>query len=140
GLIEDGMRRFPDVLGFQSAYAAVLAWGGRTDEAHKQVAACVTGASVMVPQDSGWSTSIALLAEAAAVVGDQRAASRLLPELEPVAHRWAILDGPGVSWGSLAHPAGALARTLGRLDDAIALLEQARTMETSMRTRPWLAR
>src|SRR5581483_8721356 len=92
-----------------------------------------------IARDSVWLMCIATAAEVCAGLADERAAATLEALFRPYAER---VIGVGPNLASLGHgtrPLGLLARTLGRWDEAAALLERARAEHDRMGALPWLA-
>jgi hypothetical protein len=73
-------------------------------------------------------------------VRDVAAMGACAEALAPFSDRLAVLAGPGLVWGSVAHQLGRVALALGRRDEAVACLEQACAVERSFGAVPWLAR
>jgi tetratricopeptide (TPR) repeat protein len=91
-------------------------------------------------RDIGWSTSLALLAEVCAFVGDAEHAASLYRLLEPYGGCSLVL-GPGlVTSGSASRHLGLLATTMGRYDQAARHFEVALAANARMPVRPALAR
>jgi DNA-binding SARP family transcriptional activator len=120
--------------------ALLLAAAGRCDDAAGLVAGLAAWDLDRVPQDSQWLLGAVTLAEAAVLVGDVAAMRACAAALAPFPDRLAVLAGPGLVWGSVAHQLGILALALGRRDEAVALLERACAVERSFGALPWLAR
>ena len=77
-----------------------------------------------VPRDWYWLTTVSLLAEVCAALGDTAGAAVLYERLLPYADRF-VQVSIAVSWGSLQRHLGLLAATLERFDVASAHFESA---------------
>jgi tetratricopeptide (TPR) repeat protein len=130
----------PDNPGVVAPLALVLATAGRRDDAATQVARLAADGLAGLPQDSQWLLGAVTLAEAAVLVRDVAAMGACGEALAPFSDRLAVLAGPGLVWGSVAHQLGRVALALGRRDEAVAYLEQACAVERSFGAVPWLAR
>jgi class 3 adenylate cyclase/tetratricopeptide (TPR) repeat protein len=118
----DGMwRAFVERLPGLPLFPAVLAWiaasTGTRDDAAVELAR-LTGANfAAIPKDFAWKTTVCLLAEAAAEIGDVEAAQQLYEALAPYAATPTAI-AQILPLGSTARVAGRLAALLGRWDDA----------------------
>jgi DNA-binding SARP family transcriptional activator len=130
----------PDNPGVVAPLALVLAAAGRLGDAAIRVARLAAADLGGLPQDSQWLLGAVTLAEAAVLVGDIAAMGACAEALAPFPDRQAVLAGPGLVWGSVAHQLGRVALALGRRDEAVAYLEQACAVERSFGAIPWLAR
>jgi hypothetical protein len=130
----------PDNPGTFAPRALLLAAAGRQDDAAVLVTALAASDLDGLPHDSQWLLGAVTLAEAAVLVGDVPAMRACAAALAPFPDRLAVLAGPGLVWGSVAHQLGSLALALGRRDEAVAHLERACAIERSFGALPWLAR
>jgi hypothetical protein len=130
----------PDNPGVAAPRALVLAAAGRRDAAAALVARLAASDLDGLPHDSQWLLGAVTLAEAARLVGDVAAMRACATALARLPDRLAVLAGPGLVWGSVAHQLGSLALALGRRDEAVAHLERACAVERAFGALPWLAR
>ncbi|MDZ4825881.1 MAG: hypothetical protein SGJ13_05375, partial [Actinomycetota bacterium] len=82
----------------------------------------------VLPPDSNWLLSVAVLADVAATVGDSRGAVVLADALRPFSDRHVVLNcfgGGGAYWGPVAQHLGRLEALLSNDDRAGDLLDQA---------------
>lgn len=93
-----------------------------------------------LPRNSAWLITLALLAEACAIVGDRQHAGALLGLLEPHEMRPVVAGHATVCLGSVAQYLGRLATTLERFDDAERYFERALEDDSRWEARPSLAR
>lgn len=115
---------------------AVAAKLGRIDEARRGLAAF---ASRLDEQRDR--TGVAWLADVCVLVEDRELAPVLLELLRPFAHRWLVWGLAAMACeGPLTEPMGRLARLLGRHDDAITWLDDARSRCEAADATPHLAR
>ena len=83
----------------------------------------------MVRSDVQSAVAMCFLAEACAFLGDETRAARLYELMTPLAWQW-VVWGEAMPLGPAAHFVGLLARTLGRLDEAAGLFEDALASST----------
>jgi tetratricopeptide (TPR) repeat protein len=88
--------------------------------------------------DSEWLFSLTLLAEAAAMLGDDGHAARVYAFLLPYASLNAVAPIEA-ALGSASRALGMLATVLGRFADATRHYDDALQMNRSMGARPWVA-
>jgi hypothetical protein len=83
-----------------------------------------------LPRDYVWLASTSMLAEACALLGDQRRAASLYRLLVPFAER-NVTSGAAMVWmGPVAHSLGLLAAVMGRWDQAVAHFEDSLATST----------
>lgn len=122
-------------------WRAVLARLWALDGRHELAAAALADLSDLqrIPRDRNWLLSLCVLAETAAIVGDEDAARALRAELLPYADRLVPI-GLGIAcFGSVARPLGLLARTLRFQDEAERYLRAAIDLCSRIGAQPWLA-
>ena len=113
----------PGLSTMRAAVAQVNAEIGRADEARAAMTEDATTGFAKVPKDNLWLTTLAAYADACVELSEEPPMSALYERLEPFADRIAT-NGVNAN-GAVALRLGALARSLGRLDDAIAHLDMA---------------
>lgn len=123
----------PTIAGIRLGLAALYADLGRRDEAAAYFASSATVDFADVPRDNNWLLTMSLAAELCAYLGDVPLAAKLFPRLEPFVDRQAVGASGWTTLGSMARPLGLLARTLGRREQAIELLERALASHRRMR-------
>lgn len=125
----------PAVTAMVERHAALPIWraglallhvdAGRPEAAQRALDVLAAERFADYPRDANWIPLLAIAGEVASAVGDTERAAVLLDLLAPYADRMIVL-GTGVAcWGSVARVLGALATTLGRWDEADALLARA---------------
>jgi tetratricopeptide (TPR) repeat protein len=124
---------------FRCVLAQLCAGAGREAEAAAILAELAAGEFAALPFEQEWLFATAMLAEAAARLGDRAAAAPLYRRLLPFAACNAA-DLPEGMRGSVSRHLGLLAWTLGHFDDAQAHFEAALAMNERMGAEPWLAR
>jgi tetratricopeptide (TPR) repeat protein len=124
---------------------ALAELGGRSDEAHRDLAAF--DALALQPRGWSWPFTLRRLAEASALLEDTARAAALVPLIEPYAGQLFVAYNGQVIEGSADRARAQCLATLGRLDEAIACYESGLALEESFgapalaaRTRHWLAR
>ncbi len=122
----------PDRPAWRAALSALLADGGRTDEARSHLEALSARGFEAIPRDGDWMTAITLASEAVVAVGDAQQASLLYEMLLPYADRNVVIGLAAVCLGSAARNLGKLAFTAGRPQTARDHLEQALRANTTL--------
>lgn len=135
GEVVDMLRATADAHPHIATYRAVLALcaaeAGSHDVAREALRWFTDSGCTNLPPDTNRFLGLAVLAHAAAELGDHEAAAVLLPLLEPYAGQWVILSaygGGGASWGPADHAlarlgvlTGDLARSHRWFDEAAAM-------------------
>ena len=119
--------------------ALTFAEQGRLAEARAALASAASDHFRAARRNATWLMSIALLAEACAVLGDRERATALYELLRPFAGRSVVL-APALHFGVADHFLGVLAATVGRWDHAARHFQEALILNARMGTRQWLAR
>ena len=117
----------PNIPCYRAVLAMCAADAGDVDTARAAFDFFVTGGFVL-PADSNWMLTAAVLADTCATLGDAAAAERLSALLEPFADRQVILNcygGGGSYWGPVAHHLGRLASVRGEIPTARGYLDAA---------------
>ena len=139
-LAGDAATRFPAMVVFRAAHAAMLAETGRADEAHAEVGWLTARDLAAVPRDPAWSYSLASLALACYHLGEAEIAGTLYPRLEPYADRNIVTGRVGaICLGPAAYFLGLLDLTLGRPEPALHRFQQAAALAGRMQARPMVA-
>jgi DNA-binding SARP family transcriptional activator len=138
-LVEQHVKREPRVTAFSCALAWILAETGHTTEASIQLRALVGGGVVRVPRDLTWTTSLCLLAETAATVGDPQSAAVLLAQLVAYRGQVAVLSQGVAVAGAFDRYIGLMQAVLGD-GAARSNFEAALVLETSLCAPPLVAR
>jgi len=121
----------PERPAWRAALATTLWETERLTEAGTELDELAAAGFEQIPGDGDWITTMTLLAEACAAVGDARRAATLYETLLPYASL-SVVAGVGVAWlGPAARVLGKLAATLGRADEAARHFEHA--LEVSRR-------
>jgi pentatricopeptide repeat protein len=146
-LIEEAIRRTPDLVALRAVLIDALVHAQRSEEARAMFDEMVADDLAAVPRDVVWSSVLALLVNAAVALEVRQAAAVLRPHVEPFAAQMIV-----VAWGVSFQ--GAADKFLGMLDllegdpvAAVARLEAALALEERLgftllaeETRQWLAR
>jgi DNA-binding NarL/FixJ family response regulator len=139
-LARDAAVRFPAMVVFRAALAAMLAETGRADEARAEVEWLAAGNLAAVPRDPAWSYSLASLALACYHLGEAGPAGTLRPLLEPYADRNIVTGRVGaICLGPAAYFLGLLDLTLGVPGQALLRFQQAAALAGRMRAGPMVA-
>ncbi|HTQ90006.1 MAG TPA: AAA family ATPase [Streptosporangiaceae bacterium] len=140
GLARDAAARFPAMVVFRAALAAMLAEAGHADEARAEVGQLAAGDLAAVPRDPAWSYSLACLALACYHLGDAGTAGQLHPRLEPYADRNIVTGRVGaICLGPAGYFLGLLDLTLGLPDQALCRFQQAAALAGRMQAAPMAA-
>jgi DNA-binding SARP family transcriptional activator len=129
---------FPSPLVHRCVLAYVCARLGATAEATTLVKQLVRQDLSDWHLDSEWLFSITLLAEAGAILGDDKQAAPLYDLLLPYGSLNAVAPIEA-ALGSASRVLGMLATVLERFADAVSHYDDALRMNTSMGARPWAA-
>jgi hypothetical protein len=113
----------PMLSSWRAALPLVYAAEGDEQRARAELGRMVDGLAE-IPRDFFWLTSMWLLSEAAAALGDAGLAERLYSVLAPFASRW-IQIGYAAGDGPVARVLGLLAAACGDTERAVAHLEDA---------------
>jgi DNA-binding CsgD family transcriptional regulator len=126
----------PTVPSLRATLALLYSDLGREKEARREFERLAANDFADLDEDWVWLSSVALLAEVCAFLGDVRRAARLYELMLPYAERnVAGASCPGV----VAHHLGLLAATMGRREEAQAHYEAALQLNARMGARPALA-
>jgi tetratricopeptide (TPR) repeat protein len=132
-------KQYPWVPTWRCEYALVLALGGREADARAEFEEIAALGFADLRRDLTWLTSVAFLAETAAILGDRARAAVLYDLLLPHASR-TVSVSPGVAcYGSVARSLGRLATALARDEEAAAHFEAALAANARLGARPYLA-
>jgi tetratricopeptide (TPR) repeat protein len=130
---------FPALQSWRCLHALVLATLGRKAEVRTLIAPLAAAGFATLPRDGHLIPSLAVLAEAAIVLGERGWIEHLYPALLPFAERNVVWFYGAGYCGAAAHRLGRLAEALGRIDDAVAHLEDAVAMNARMGAAAWAA-
>jgi class 3 adenylate cyclase/tetratricopeptide (TPR) repeat protein len=138
--VAEMVERFPAVSAWRCALANIETELGNAEaarEAYEPIAASDFGG---IPYDSQWVISHSLLADVAAFLRDVPRAERLYEILAPYAGLNVVAGRAAASYSPVDGRLGLLARTLGRLDDAVRHYEDALGFCARTGERPFTAR
>ena len=139
-LAGDAATRFPAMVVFRAAQAAMLAEIGRADEAQAEVEWLAARDLAAVPRDPAWSYCLASLALACYHLGEAGIAGTLHPLLEPYADRNIVTGRVGaICLGPAAYFLGLLDLTRGLPEPALHRFQQAAAQAGRMQARPMVA-
>ena len=126
---------------FAAAFAALAvdAGGPALEEAQRQLDVLVEDGLDTLPSSSNWLVTMFSVVEAAAVLGDHRAAEAAYDLLLPHADLPVMASVAVACFGPAALVLGKAAMTLGRVDEAIGHFEHAEGVARRIGNRPYLA-
>ena len=124
GEVTDGIGRFPGLVTLRCIRALVLASSGRQDEAVREARCLVDDDFAILPRDSLFLASLALLAETVVVCGNGDLAPPLLETLAPFAGR-NLIQGVPIGWGAVAWYLARLSWIAGQPGSARRYAERA---------------
>jgi DNA-binding CsgD family transcriptional regulator len=142
GEAEAGVReqaaRWPVLVTFRCQLALLLADTGRDAEALALLDGLVAGRCAVLPRDSLWLASVAMLAETAARLGHRGHCGTLHDLLVPYRGRIAFL-GAVASWGAVDHYLGLTAAGVGDVERAEAYFRDALRQHEAWQATPFVA-
>lgn len=138
GLVGRSVDEFPWFPMFRSILADVWVQMGKGREARRLFEELSRDDFAFLPRDSQWLFAVALLAEVARSLDDDRSARVLYELLLPYAHRNAY-SPPDLCTGSVSRPLGILAWTAGRPEESERHFLEALEANARMGALPWLA-
>ncbi len=113
--VRQAIAQYPNRLGYRAALALMLAEAGRPHEAREEVGSL---APDEIPDDVDWLTTMTMLADLAADLGDAERAERLYALLEPYGDVNVVIGLGVVCEGAAARYLGRLATATGRREEA----------------------
>ncbi len=123
---------------FIAAFALVHAEAAQHDDARRLLGELES--LEPIPRNWVWLATTACALETAALIGDERAVRRYLPQLEPFVDQWVIAAAEAGCWGPVARIVGLAAAALGDVERARGLLLQARDSALANGAGIWTAR
>jgi tetratricopeptide (TPR) repeat protein len=123
---------------WRAALAVLYCEMGRDADARCEFEHLATNDFADLPQDLTWTTTVTLLADVCASLGDTRRAAVLYERLKPNAQHCVVMRG-AITLGSASRPLGLLATTMGRWQEAAQHFEDALEMNTRIGSPPWVA-
>ena len=129
----------PDRPAWRAALANVLLETGRLDQASEQLAQLAANGFTDVPLDGDWMTTITLLSDLSAGLGDASSAAILYELLTPFAKLNVVIGLAALCLGSAARYLGKLAVTLGEEKAAGDHFETALEANARLKAPLWLA-
>jgi class 3 adenylate cyclase len=135
GLVE----RFPAIPAWRTARASLAATAGDSEEASAELERLAADDFAAIPRDINWLPAIALMGEAAALVGDRALAESLLEKLRPYDGKFLVVGRAASTNGPVARVLGLLCWTMGRHDEAQAYLELGIEQSRRIGDRPFIA-
>ncbi len=143
GELEEAARRMVDAIparpAWRAAFANVLLETGRPEEASEQLAVLAANDFEDIPHDGDWMTTVTLLSELSAGLGDEPTAARLYELLTPFAELNVVIGLAALCLGSAARFLGKLAVALGDRRAAEQHFEQAVEANARLKAPLWLA-
>jgi DNA-binding SARP family transcriptional activator len=139
-VVRTHVERFPAIPGWRCVLLHLQVELGRLDEARRGLDELAGEGFRDLPYDGIWLGAVALLAEAAAALGDAGTAHTLYGLLLPFAERNVAIGWASTCAGSASRHLGLLACAMARRDDAARHFEAAIAMNEHMGAHPWVAR
>jgi tetratricopeptide (TPR) repeat protein len=139
-LVEDAIKHSPDVVGFRCGLALICADIGELDQAARQLERLAADNFAALPRDATWTTSLTLLAEVAAAVGDRARARALSTLLIPFSGRLIVCTKGMVCAGAADRYLGLLAATDENWEQSDRYFRSALALETRIEAPNLIAR
>jgi DNA-binding SARP family transcriptional activator/tetratricopeptide (TPR) repeat protein len=124
---------------WRAAFADVLLESGQLDRAAEQLAILASNDFTDIPPDGDWMTTVTLLSEVSAGLGDAPTAARLYELLTPFAEMNVVIGLAALCLGSASRFLGKLALTLGEERAATEHFELALEANARLKAPLWLA-
>jgi eukaryotic-like serine/threonine-protein kinase len=137
-LVRRSVEEFGTYVVWRCVLADVCAGLGQIDEARTEFEGLAGDGFGTLPRNDEWLYGMTLLADVAGVLRDVERSAVLYELLLPFRERNAV-SAPDACSGSVARSLGVLAGTLGRLDEAQRLFEDALDSNAKIGARPWVA-
>lgn len=137
--VSEAVERYPAVIGWRATRAWVLAQLGQRDLAQADYDQIARGSFSCIPKRLDWPATVALLSEAAVILGDKEGAKQLYEILLPFADRYFVIGLCVLNWGSVARHLGLLSATLENWQDAEIHLRRALRLNSSIGAIAWHA-
>ncbi|HEY2258680.1 MAG TPA: AAA family ATPase [Solirubrobacteraceae bacterium] len=115
----------PRRMAWRAGLATLLCDTGRLEEAQRELDAVAAEGFGSLAQDGDWMTTITLLADVAAELGDADRARAIYDVLAPYQRANVVIGLAAVCLGAATRYVGRLALAMGERDHAIELLERA---------------
>ena len=129
----------PERAAWRAALADALFETGQLEEASEQLAVLAANDFEDIPHDGDWMTTITLVSEVSAGLGDAPTAAKLYELLTPFAQLNVVIGLAALCLGSTARYLGKLAATLGERGAAAEHFEHALEANARLRAPLWLA-
>jgi len=138
-VVKDLVERFRLIPSYRCVLAWVYCETNREALAREEFERLAADHFVSLQGDNSWVTSLYLLSEVCAIVGDERRADQLYHFLEPFDGAAIMVAPLVVCQGAAARPLGMMAAVMHRWDDAERHFEDALVFDAKMGAHPWLA-
>jgi hypothetical protein len=130
----------PNNATYRCAYPLVLAFQGRVDAAAAALDHIAADGYASVPEHTNWGFAMAVLAEAAAMVGSTERLREVRSLLQPAAGTFVLLHGPSMLWGPADRAMGLLSARLGEWQRAELELRRALELAEQFPAAVWIER
>jgi tetratricopeptide (TPR) repeat protein len=137
--LEAHARRFTELPAWRTGVAWAYAQAGRLDAARAELDVLRRDDFAMLPRDVNFDPGMAMLAHAAAELGDAALAAGVEPHLRPAAACWIVYGIGSATLGPVAYSLGLCSLLRGRVDAAVDDFELALAKSRQMRCRPYEA-
>ncbi len=138
-LVRRSLEEYPTYPLWRCVLIHMAAELGYMEEARAELRSLAAEDFSALPVDEEWMTSLALLAEPVAALGDAETAGAIHALMLPYADR-CVISYPEIALGAASLYLGILAQAMGQADAAIAHLEAAIAFNRRLGARPWEAR
>ncbi|HKH22129.1 MAG TPA: protein kinase [Solirubrobacterales bacterium] len=131
--------QFPGIPAWRGGVITLAARSGDVELARRELERFAGDDFSAIPRDVNWFAAMSLLGEAIALIGDIERAPRVYEELLPYEGLVVVVARAAACNGPADRVLGALARTIGRIDDAERHFGNAVEISTEMGDRPGMA-
>ena len=137
-IAEEGCERYPVFIGWRAGRIWSLARLAEHEEARRELSTLTEYGLERLPRKLDWTLSMALLAEACALMEEKATGEQIYEMLLPLRGRTIVLGLCVMSWGAVERYLALLCQLLGRDDAAASWFEAAIKANSASSGEPWV--